>query len=68
MAKNPKEAYDKGYVDGRARAKAEKNDPTGLGTALSDLFGPSSYKGDKDFPRSYREGFREGRSDEYKKK
>jgi hypothetical protein len=68
MAKDPKEAYDKGYRDGRARAESEKNNTT-LGTALSDLLGgPSHWHPDKDFPNTYKEGREQGRKDGLKKK
>ena len=60
MSKDPKEAFDKGYADGKHRSESERK--TGaVGAALGELFGPSSYRSDSDYPESYKEGFSQGK-------
>jgi len=61
MSKNPKEAYDKGYRDGRSQAKCDRE--CGV---LGDLF-HNHYHQDKDYPQSYKAGFREAKQDASKK-
>jgi len=57
MSKNPREAYDKGFRDG-VRAKNEDRDV--ISKVIGEFF-DSSYKGDKDYPESYKEGFERGK-------
>jgi hypothetical protein len=61
MSDNAKQAFDKGFADGAKRADAERKDSTG--TILNDLnpFAPSDYKGNKDFPDSYKAGYGQGK-------
>lgn len=56
MSKSPKEANDKGFRDG-AREKNDHRDS--FSKFIGHVVDPS-YKGDRDYPESYREGFRQG--------
>jgi len=66
MSKSPKEAFDKGVRDGIHHGEQAKSG--GLAHALSDLFGPSCYRGDKDYPQTYNEGFKKGENIAWGKK
>jgi hypothetical protein len=56
MSKDPKEAHDKGFRDG-AREKNDHSDA--ISKAIGGFF-DSPYKGDRDYPKSYSEGFKQG--------
>ncbi len=64
MSNTPKEAYDNGYRDGvRAKIRAKNSKESVFSIVLGAfLHGNSYYKGDKDYPESYREGFEEGKN------
>ena len=51
MSDSAKDAYDKGFSDG---LKERPN-------VLAELLTGTNYKGHKDYPRSYKKGFKEGR-------
>jgi basic membrane lipoprotein Med (substrate-binding protein (PBP1-ABC) superfamily) len=57
MSKNPREAYDKGFRDG---VRAKNDDRDVISKVIGELF-DSSYKEDKDYPESYKEGFERGK-------
>ncbi|MFH2069323.1 MAG: hypothetical protein ABII89_07695 [Candidatus Omnitrophota bacterium] len=59
MADNAKKAFDKGYADGTKKAEADRNSST-VATAIGEFIS-SSYRGDSNFPESYREGFKQGK-------
>lgn len=56
MSKSPQEAHDKGFRDG-AR---ERNDHSDAFSKVIGHFVDSPYKGDRDYPKSYSEGFKQG--------
>ena len=59
MADNPKQAFDKGFVDGAKKAEADRKSSV-VATAIGE-FVSSSYRSDSDYPESYREGFNRGK-------
>ena len=59
MSKNPRESYDKGFADG---ARSRENDKgSDVASKLLNDHINNPYKGDRNNPESYREGFRQGR-------
>ena len=59
MSKDPRESRDRGFVDGSRSKESDKNSDV-ASKLLNDAIS-NPYKGDKDNPESYREGFRQGR-------
>lgn len=57
MSKDPKEARDRGFADGVA---AKNDDRDVISKTVGDFFDPP-YKGDSDYPETYREAFKEGK-------
>lgn len=57
MSKDPRDAFDRGFRDG----VRERNDKRDVVSKVIGDFIDSPYKGDKDHPNSYREGFNRGR-------
>jgi len=51
-SKSPKEAEDRGYKDGRAYKESKPD-------FVTELIEPS-YKGDRNYPETYRESFKRG--------
>ena len=59
MSKGPRGSYDRGFVDGaKSRESDRRSDP--FSKVLNDVIS-NPYKGSRDYPESYRHGFKEGR-------
>lgn len=58
VSKEKGEAWSRGFSDGY---KYEKRGDQGIIGVLSELFGPSSYRGDSKNPNDYRAGFEAGK-------
>ncbi len=59
MSKNARESFDKGFADG-ARSKENDRKSDIASKMLNDHI-DNPYKGDRDNPKSYQEGFKQGR-------
>ena len=55
-----KDAYDKGYGDGRNESARDK---TWVDEATDQIYGNPNYKPDADHPEAWKQGYEQGKKD-----